>query len=155
MAEELRFFLRTAVYAAVVATVYWFVSGTAQFRYDWAGTVMLAFVVFATGIVVTVAGIAVEGARGDLRPSSGTPLGRAVGTLNRILGFADRTDRASDQPLAHGLEPIPQVSVWPIIAGFAALLIGLGLVFGPFLLVPGIAVAAGTIWGWLTQLDVR
>jgi hypothetical protein len=34
------------------------------------------------------------------------------------------------------------------------LLTGFGLVFGPWLLLPGIAVIALTVWGWITQFDV-
>ena len=37
MAEELRFFLRTAAYTAVIGVLYWIVS------YEWAGSVMLAW----------------------------------------------------------------------------------------------------------------
>src|SRR5438093_9652439 len=48
LAEELRFFLRTAAYTAVIGVLYWIVS------YEWAGSVMLAFVAVATGLVVVV-----------------------------------------------------------------------------------------------------
>jgi hypothetical protein len=39
--------------------------------------------------------------------------------------------------------------------GAGALLVGLGLVYGPWLLLPGIVVLAFTVWGWITQFDVR
>ena len=31
----------------------------------------------------------------------------------------------------------------------------LGLVYGPWLLLPGLVIAAGTVWGWVTEMDVR
>ena len=34
-------------------------------------------------------------------------------------------------------------------------MIGLGLVYGPWLLLPGVVLAAITIWGWITQFDAR
>ena len=39
--------------------------------------------------------------------------------------------------------------VWP------AALLALGLVYGPWALLPGIALLAITVWGWITQMDVR
>lgn len=34
-----------------------------------------------------------------------------------------------------------------------ATMVGLGLVYGPWLTLPGVVVAAFAVWGWLTQLD--
>src|SRR5205823_5231455 len=60
VAEELRFFLRTAAYTAVIGILYWIVS------YEWAGSVMLAFVAVATGLVVVVFFIVVGATGGPL-----------------------------------------------------------------------------------------
>ena len=52
MAEEVRFFLRTALYSAVIAVSYWFASfepDGVPTDYDWAGTTLLAFTVLACG----------------------------------------------------------------------------------------------------------
>ncbi len=149
MAEELRFFLRTGVYSIVVGTVYWFVS------YEVAGSVLLTFVVFASLVFVGVAGAFVREARNEIVPRQGSGPVRLVGSLNRLLGFEEHAGSATDEPLAAGLEPIPTGSIWPLVAAIAALLLLLGLVYGPWLLLPGVVLAAGTIWGWVTQLDAR
>jgi Cytochrome c oxidase subunit IV len=72
----------------------------------------------------------------------------------RVVGFAEPRGAAGGEPLGADLEPIPLGSIWPLVAAAAASMIGLGLVYGPWLLLPGVAVAAITVWGWITQLDV-
>jgi hypothetical protein len=145
MAEEMRFFLRTGVFSIVVGSVYWFVS------YEVAGSVLLAFVVFAALAFVGVAGAFVRAARSEVVPAGSSGIARVIGSVNRLLGFEEHAGAASSDPLAAGLDPIPTGSIWPLIAGIAALLVLLGLVYGPWLLLPGIALAAGTVWGWVTQ----
>lgn len=147
MAEELRFFLRTAVYSGVIGFVYWFAS------YEVAGSVMLAFVVLATGLVVGLFFFAVRETRGELDPRSGGPMRRAGMAIARTVGFAEPRGPAGEQPIAAGLEPLPTGSPWPLVAGGAATMLGLGLVYGPWLSLPGIVVAGFAIWGWLTQMD--
>jgi hypothetical protein len=73
----------------------------------------------------------------------------------RLLGFEEHEGAASSEPLAAGLDPIPSGSWWPLIGGVAATCMLLGLVYGPWLLLPGVVIAAGTVWGWVTELDVR
>jgi hypothetical protein len=149
MAEELRFFLRTAVYSAVIGTIYWFAS------YEVAGSVLLAFVAFgAIAFVGVVAGF-VPHARDEIVPRRSSGIGRVGGTALRLLGFEEHAGAASSDPLAAGLEPIPSGSWRPLIGGAAAAFMLLGLVYGPWLLLPGIVVAAGTVWGWVTEMDVR
>jgi hypothetical protein len=146
MAEELRFFLRTALYAAVIAAIYWFASyDPVEETYDWAGTVLLAAVALAGTAVV--AGMALF-ARRALHGREGSTLA----VLARWLGLADPGGAAEDAPLATELEPLPPSSGWPLAGGLAATLIGLGLVFGPWLWLPGIALLAWTTWSWVTQL---
>jgi Cytochrome c oxidase subunit IV. len=149
MAEELRFFLRTAVYSVLIGVVYWFVS------YEVAGSVLLAFVVLATLLFVGVSGAFVREARDEILPPSGSAGSRVVGSVNRLLGFEEHAGSTNSEPLAAGLEPIPTGSIWPFIAGLAALLLLLGLIYGPWLLLPGVVLSAGTVWGWIIQLDPR
>ena len=149
MAEELRFFLRTAAYTAVIAVLYWILS------YEWAGSVMLAFVAVATGLVVVVFFLAVQATRCQLDSGARGVLRRAGELIGRVVGFSEPRGPAGSEPLAAGLEPIPLGSVWPLVAAAAASMIGLGLVYGPWLLLPWVALAAVTVWGWITQLDSR
>jgi hypothetical protein len=55
MAEELRFFLRTAVYGLAIAAIYWFVS------YDVTGTVLLAAFGLASGALFLLLWLPVRG----------------------------------------------------------------------------------------------
>ncbi len=149
MAEEVRFFLRTALYTVVIAAVYWFLS------YETAGTVMLFFVSAATAAVVGVLLIAVKATRDELDPRLGGPVHRAGLVIGRAIGFSEPRRETAQEPLASGLDPIPSGSIWPLVAAAAATMLALGLVYGPWLLLPGIAVAAIAAWGWLTQMDAR
>jgi hypothetical protein len=149
MAEEVRFFLRTALYTVIIAAVYWFLS------YETAGSVMLLFVSVATAAVVGVLVLAVRSTRDELDPRVGGPLHRVGLAVGRLIGFSDPRRATAQEPLAAGLEPIPSGSIWPIVAAAAATMLALGLVYGPWLLFPGIAVAAITVWGWITQMDAR
>lgn len=141
MTEELRLFLRTALYAAAAGLVYWLVS------YEPAGTVLLAGLLVALiafiGMATVFAPAAVGGARGR----------GAIATVNRVLGFDEPANAPA--PLEGGPELIPTTSPWPIVSAAAAVLIGLGLIFGPWLLAPGVVVLVTALIGWLTQLDRR
>jgi hypothetical protein len=154
MAEELRFFLRTAAYSAILAAIYWFASFDQRTQqYDWAGTALLVFVVLAAGVIVAVGSAAVRATRGEIVPRTGSALSRGAGAVNRLVGFEEHGGATERQPLAGGPEAYARRSGWPLLAGFAVLLAGTGLVFGEWLLFPGIAVGALAAWGWLTQLD--
>jgi len=139
MTEELRLFLRTALYALAAGVVYWLVS------YEPAGTVLLvaltvalvAFIAMATAFAPTAVG---GGSRGR----------GALGTVNRILGFDEAPNAAA--PLEGGPELIPTASPWPIISAAGAVVIGLGVIFGPWLVVPGVVLLAAALVGWITQL---
>src|SRR5207244_5794014 len=96
VAEELRFFLRTAAYTAVIGILYWIVS------YEWAGSVMLAFVAVATGLVVIVFFIAVRATRGELDARAGGVVRRAGLAVARLVGFAEPRGAAGEAPLAAG-----------------------------------------------------
>ncbi|HEX6140751.1 MAG TPA: cytochrome c oxidase subunit 4 [Candidatus Limnocylindria bacterium] len=149
MAEELRFFLRTALYSAAIGIIYWFASYDAVHgAYDWIGTVMLAAAGLASGAVVVVMALFAR------RALEGAPGASTLGVVARWLGFTDPGGPAGQQPLAAGLEPLPRRSAWPLVSSLAVALIGLGIVFGPWLLLPGIVLLAGSVWGWVTQLQV-
>jgi len=145
VAEELRFFLRTALYTALIAVLYWIVS------YEWAGSVLLAFVAVATGLMVVAFFVAVHATRGELTAGTRGALRRAGAVVARVVGFAEPRGPAGAAPLAAGLEPIPLGSIWPLLGAAAAVMLGLGLVYGPWLVLPGIALLAITIWGWITR----
>ncbi|MDQ3916718.1 MAG: cytochrome c oxidase subunit 4 [Actinomycetota bacterium] len=137
MPEELRVFVRAALYLALVTTVYWFVS------YERAGTLLLgAMSVAALSFVVV--------ARRLGRPTERRPRGllrRAVSTI----ALDDSGDVAA--PLEVEEEPVVTASPWPLGAAAALMLIGLGLLYGPWLWIPGGGLAVITVWGWITQTD--
>jgi hypothetical protein len=149
MAEEVRFFLRTTLYSAAVGVLYWYIS------YEVAGSVMLAFVVLATGLVVGFLTIAVRATRGELAAGDGGAVSRLARPILQTVGVVVPRTAALEVRLGAGLGRFPRGSAWPMIGGAGALLVGLGLVYGPWLLLPGIVVVAFTVWGWITQFDVR
>jgi hypothetical protein len=71
--------------------------------------------------------------------------------LNRVIGFHERADAPA--PLEAGPELVPSSSSSPIISAAAVILIGLGLIFGSWLIVPGVVLLLIGGIGWLTQLD--
>ncbi len=151
MVEELRFFLRIAVYLVVIGTIYWFVS------YEVAGTVLLLFGAVGTGFFVVAARVSFQPkVPEDLVPRPPrTGLRRMAGVLGRYFAFDGEHDMGGEPaaaPLALEEEGFPESSIWPLAAALAALLLGLGLVFGPWLWIPGLALGASSTWGWLTQL---
>ena len=144
MAEELRLFVRAAIYVGGAGAVYWLVSS------EPAGTVLLAALLAGLVAFVLMAALFAPRIISDLRaPEAGTAglLGRA----NRLIGFHERPD--ADAPLQGGPGLIPLASVWPVAMAAAAAVMGLGLVFGAWLLIPGIVLLVGAGLGWLTQLD--
>lgn len=141
MAEEFRLFLRTGLYVAGAALVYWLVS------YEAAGTVLLvalllAIVAFlAVGLAFTGGGMADDGHHVGI-----------LGRVNRVIGFHERpgaTGALEGEP-----ELVPLSSAWPVVTAAAIVVIGMGLIFGAWLTVPGVALLVLGGLGWLTQLDV-
>ena len=113
MAEEVRFFLRTALYSAVISVVYWFSSREALTgAYDWAGTIMLLFTALAAGAVVAVLVASARRTTSGLRAGGSLP-----GLANRLVGFTDPAATDDERPLSAGLEPIPTRSPWPAGGG--------------------------------------
>lgn len=58
-----------------------------------------------------------------------------------------------DDPLPMEDEPLPSSSLWPAAGSAAAVLIGLGLIYGPWLWIPGTALACVVAYRWITELD--
>lgn len=132
MAEEVRFFIRVALFTVVIGTIYWFVS------YDHAGTILLAGIVAsAIFFIVPIVG-AVHAVR------------RGPKNLKGVIGF-EETDR--DDPLVLAEDTFPSASAWPFFSAFAGLLVAAGLVYGPWLWIPGAALGLACTWGWLTELE--
>lgn len=132
MAEEVRFFLRVALFTTVIGTIYWFVS------YEEAGSVLLAGIVASALFFIVLIVGGVRSVRSGPKNVKG------------ILGF-EETDR--DDPLALGEDVFPTASAWPLIASVAAVLLTVGLVYGPWLWIPGVALGLTGVWGWLTELE--
>ena len=147
MAEELRFFLRIGLFIVGVLVAYWLLS------YEPAGSALLLFLALA--LLVFSAWVALQRPRAwrdALRVPGRSPLTRAGRSMVAVLGLPDGP-RDDDAPLEAGAEPLPPSSVWPFLAGLAVLLVSLGLVYGPWLALPGIVLGGAAAWGWLTQLD--
>ncbi len=128
MPEEIRFFLRTAVFGLAIAVVYWFRS------YDAVGTVMLG------GFGVAGAFLAVVFVR-SLRARGWHPTGR----LSAWLGLGD----TAGSPLGGEPTRYPAPGCAPIACGLGLALVALGAVYGP----PPVLVAAPFLafggWTWL------
>lgn len=132
MAEEVRFYLRVALFTTLIATVYWFVS------YEEAGTLLLAGIVASAVIFIVLIAGGVAGSRRGPKTAAG------------ILGF-EETDR--DDPLALGEDTFPTSTVWPLVASVAAVLVTVGLVYGPWLWIPGAGLSLACTWAWVTELE--
>ena len=152
MAEEVRFFLRTAAYSIVIATIYWFASFQADgvpTAYDWAGTTLLAFTALACAAMSGGVLLFVRAARRDMAAREGSLPRRLGATLNRVIGLEHPSAGDVERPLAGGPDLLPAGSPWPILSALAATLILLGLVYGPWLIAPGVALLVVGAGGWL------
>ncbi len=132
MAEEIRFFLRTALFTIVIATIYWLLS------YEEAGTTLLIGIIASAVFFVIVIAVSVRASR------------RGGRSLKRLLGFGDS---GPDNPLALGEDLFPASSATPLVASVAAVLVGVGLIYGAWLWVPGVALALAAGWAWLMGPD--
>jgi hypothetical protein len=140
VAEELRFFLRTALYTGLITVIYWVVAR------EWAGTVMLAFLFGAALSIVLILAVVVSATR------SAGQIG--AGWLRRTIGFDEGDDGpGSGAPLELENEGFPEASIWPLGVALGALLAGLGAIFGLWLLVPGLGIGLAAGAGWVTQLE--
>ena len=142
MSEEVRFFLRTALYTGLIASIYWFVS------YEWAGTVMLAFLFGSAIFFVVVVSALVRSAR----PSVAAERGPAR-LLHALVGFEDDPKVEPQAPLEIEDDVFPTRSIWPLVFAIAAALLGMGLIYGPWLWIPGAGLLITSGLAWATQLN--
>ena len=146
MAEEVRFFLRIAIFAALIGTIYWFVS------YEIVGTILLIAIVAGAGLfIVTISRLRRE-THSDLAPSEGGAARKARFGIQRLVGFDDESDPVEKTPLEIEEEPVVHSSAWPILTGLCGVLLGLGMLYGPWFWVPGLALGGVVLWGWSSQL---
>lgn len=129
MTEEGRVFLRTAVYALGIAVVYWFVS------YEVAGTVMLVVL----GIAAAALTAMLPGTGGRVSP---------VAVAKDLATFGEHDDPAMELEEV----PMPVLSLQPLFVAVGAAGVTLGLVFGAWLWLPGVAAVLGAGWAWHTEL---
>lgn len=130
VAEELRFFVRTAIFTVLIGTIYWFVS------YEEAGSILLAGIVASAVFFVAVIAAHVRASR------------RGGRSIKALLGFADT---GADAPLALDEDVFPTSSAWPLVVSVAAVLVGVGVIYGAWLWIPGAALGLAGAWGWLTE----
>ena len=144
VAEELRFFLRIALYTVPVAVVYWFLS------YEVAGSVLLLLVGLAAIFFSAAMAWVVRHSSSDI-PS--VRKGRVGAAVDRAIGFAETQDERGVGPLEVEEAPLPTSSIWPLVIALALLGTSLGLLYGGWLWIPSAVMGVIGAWGWLTQLD--
>ena len=142
MAEEVRFFLRTAIYTLTITVIYWFLS------YEIAGSTLLLSLGLAAIFFVVVGVVMIRHAMEDPAPGDARP-GNVV---QRTLGFDEPEGEGARAPLALEDDMMPSSSIWPLTTAIAALLLGLGLIYGGWMWGPGAGLATVALWGWVTQL---
>jgi Cytochrome c oxidase subunit IV len=129
--EELRFLLRSALYSAVIGVVYWFIS------YEWAGTVLLVGAGVATGALLLI--LAALWRSQDRRLSGRPWTWLLIGPPTESSDMTDETGR------------LPGNSAAPLTVGFGLALAGLGLVFGPALIVAAAVPILIGLRAWLAS----
>ena len=144
MSEEVRFFLRTALYTGLIATIYWFVS------YEWAGTVLLASLFGSAIFFVVVTSALVKSAR---LSKAADGKGGPARLLRAVVGFEDDPEVDPPAPLEMTDDLFPTRSIWPLALALAATLLSLGLIFGPWLWIPGAGLLITSGLAWATQLS--
>jgi Cytochrome c oxidase subunit IV len=142
VAEEVRFFLRTAIYTLGITAIYWFLS------YEIVGSTLLLSLGLSAIFFVVVGFVMIRHAHRDVVPDDT----QATNAIQRTLGFDEPEGDTVTPPLGFEDDVIPSSSVWPLVTALAALLLGLGLIYGGWMWGPGIALAAVALWGWVTQL---
>ena len=144
MSEEVRFFLRTALYTGLIASIYWFVS------YEWAGTALLVFLFGSAVFFVLVTAALVR----TTRLSSASERGRGIAeALHALVGFEDDPGVEPQAPLEIAEDRFPTRSIWPLATSVAATLVALGLIYGPWLWIPGAGLLIASGLAWATQLS--
>ncbi|MGH2755591.1 MAG: hypothetical protein ACRDLB_14335 [Actinomycetota bacterium] len=146
MSEEARFFLRISLYTGLITAVYWFVS------YEWSGTVMLAFLFGSAVFFVSIVSLLVRTANAPVERNAPAPR-RLAGALKAVVGFEDDPAVEPQAPLEIEEDRFPTASIWPLVLSVGVLLVGLGLVYGAWLWIPGAGLLVASGLGWATQLS--
>lgn len=123
MRAEMWTVLSAGIFFALVTPVYWFMSG------DWTGTVALIMSFLLTALVAFY--LAVVAKQIPMRPEDNKAGEIADGSGE--LGF------------------FPPYSWWPIAAAGSLGVIVLGIVFGWWLFIIGVALGSMALWGWIFE----
>ncbi len=149
MAEELRFFLRIALYVVAASIAYWIMAK------EHAGTVLFLFL--AAGCFFFVGAIAhlLRQTHSEIRVDDAQRLhkNRTLDMIDRVIGFEEHPGDASGGPMTLQEQAVPTASVWPIVGAVCVFLFVMGLLFGAWLWVPAILLGLYVARGWLTQLS--
>lgn len=133
VADEVKYFARSAIFAVVVGIVYWIWS------YEWAGTVLL----IAFGLAAAFAtAILFAGARGAQRGAAGGSQAGHVGPDVRPDGpFGDESGR------------LPAPSLAPLFVGLGAATAALSLAFGIWFVFLGLVFLLPGVVSWLSAAE--
>ncbi len=143
MPEETRVFIRSCIFAAVVATAYWFLS------HDPIGTVLLAgFGVASFSLVFTLR-------RGRSRGAADTRA-REAGIGARIADLVGTSERpGEDRPFEDERGRIPTGSIAPFLIGVAVAMAALGLIFGPWSVAAAVIPFLLGVREWLREVSAE
>ncbi len=114
----------SAMFFAVVAGVYWFLSD------EQAGSLLLAFLAAASALL-------------------GWYLGRRG--VAAAGGFGDREDAGPDDAAGEDLGVFDSASIWPVVLAVGAMLLGTGAIFGSGVLLVGAIVTVLAVVGLVAQ----
>ncbi len=144
MPEETRLFIRSFLFALVVATAYWFVS------YDAIGTVLLGG--FAAASLAAFA-LLKRGAprRDDRHAGSSAVAGRLLVQVRDLVGTAE--DPAHERPFEDERGRIPVASLAPVLLGVGVAMVALGLIFGIWSVIAGAIPLALGLREWLREVN--
>ncbi len=144
MPEETRLFIRSFIFAAVVATIYWFVS------YDWAGTVLLG--AFSLASLVAFAVLRAEEPH---RAGGGTGQpDRAEGIVGHVADWVGTTEHPGmERPFEDEQGRIPIGSIAPLMIGVGIALMALGLIFGVWSILAGAIPVLLGVREWIHEVS--
>ena len=145
MSEEVRFFLRTALYTGIIATIYWLAS------YEEAGTVLLASLMGAAAFFVGIVSVLVRSTHHGAPDRRRGP----AGLIKTVLGFDEAGAEASAAPMELADEVFPPRSIWPFVCAVAITILLLGLIYGPWLWIPGLGLTIAAALNWMTELPPK
>ena len=152
MPEETRLFVRSCLFAAVVATAYWFIS------YDYIGTVLLAgFAVASFSLFFLLRrGQPVHAARqgsGAGQVAARSPGGGVAGRIRDLVGTSERP--GEERPFEDERGRIPGASLAPLLIGVGVAMVALGLIFGLWSVVAGAIPLLLGLREWLREVSAE